>query len=172
MAKLAIVLLCALTGVAALPRGASAKADAFPFVIPWNDAARTAIDVSDLNPAPLDESRRITIRGDHFYDATGRRVRFVGTNFAAGACFPQKEDAAAVAARLHKYGFNCVRLHHMDSGWADPNMFSISGGSYGKRTDQLDPESLDRLDYLIYQFKLHGIYVDINLHVGRGFNEA
>ncbi len=172
MARLVIVLLCVLTGMAALPRGASADADPFPFVIPWDDAARTAVDVSALNPAPLDETRRITIRGDHFYDATGRRVRFVGTNFGAGACFPTKEDAAAVAARLHKYGFNCVRLHHMDSPWSDPNMFYVSGGSYGKKTDQLDPESLDRLDYLIYQFKLHGIYVDINLHVGRGFNEA
>jgi hypothetical protein len=60
----------------------------------------------------------------------------------------------------------------MDSPWSDPNIFYVSGGSYGKKTDRLDPESLDRLDYLIYQLKLHGIYVDINLHVGRGFNEA
>ncbi len=46
MAKLAIVLLCVLTGVAALPRGASAEVEAFPFAIPWDDAAGTAIDAS------------------------------------------------------------------------------------------------------------------------------
>lgn len=85
MAKLVIVLLCVLTGVAALPRGASAKADAFPFVIPWDDAARTAIDVSALNPAPLDQSRRITIRGDHFYGGTGCRVNPMYTDAASGS---------------------------------------------------------------------------------------
>jgi len=170
MIRFAVAFLCAAMGIAAL--SCAASAGAFPFVIPSNDSAKTAIDVSDLNPAPLDESRRVSVRGDHFYDATGRRVRFVGTNFAAGACFPSKQDAAEVAARLHKYGFNCVRLHHMDSPWSEPNMFYVTGGSYGRKTDQLDPESLDRFDYLIYQFKQHGIYVDINLHVGRGFNAA
>jgi len=144
----------------------------FPFVMPWDDATRTAVNVSALNPAPLDAKRAIVIKDGHFFDRTGRRVRFVGTDFAAGACFPRKEDAARIAARMRKLGLNCVRLHHMDSAWADPNLFYFSGGSYGKKTDRLDPRSLDRLDYLIYQFKLHGIYVDVNLHVGRGFNQA
>jgi len=151
---------------------ASGSPERFPFVLPWDDASKTAADVSALNPAPLDESRRVVIKEGHFLDGTGRRVRFVGTNFAAGACFPRKEDAPRIAARMHKFGFNCVRLHHMDATWAEPNMFYFSGGSYGKKTDRLDPQSLDRLDYLIYQFKLHGIYVDMNLHVSRGFNQA
>ena len=155
-----------------LAQAAGNAAERFPFVIPWNDTAQTITNVSALNPAPLDESRRVVIKDGHFLDKTGRRVRFVGTNFAAGGCFPRKEDAPVIAARLRKLGFNCVRLHHMDATWAEPNMFCFSGGSYGKRTDRLDPQSLDRLDYLIYQFKRHGIYVDMNLHVSRGFNQA
>jgi hypothetical protein len=155
--------------VAAYAAGEEAR---FPFVIPWNDATPAVVNVGSLNPAPLDASRQVTVKDGHFYDATGRRVRFVGTNITAGGAFPTKEDAEQVAAHLHKLGFNCVRLHHMDAAWADPNIFYISGGSYGKPTERLDPQSLDRLDYLIYQLKQNGIYVDINLHVSRQFIDA
>ncbi len=152
--------------------GAARAAEPFPFVIPWDDGSPTVVDVSALNPAPLDDSRRITIRDGRFYDQTGRRVRFLGVNFCAGGCFPTKENAQIVARRLRKYGVNAVRLHHMDASWASPNIFYIEGHSYGKPTDRLDPESLDRLDYFIYQLKRNGIYVDINLHVSREFIEA
>jgi hypothetical protein len=172
MMRLAMIAVETLLLAAALAHAAIGAPTRFPFVMPWNDASKTVVDVSALNPAPIDESRRVVIKDGHFFDRTGRRVRFVGMDLAAGACFPDREDAPQIAARMHKLGINCVRLHHMDSGWAEPNMFAISGGSYGKRTDRLDPQSLDRLDYLIYQFKLHGIYVDMNLHVGRGFNQA
>jgi hypothetical protein len=172
MTKSVVIAAGALLLAATLAQAALGASKQFPFVMPWNDASKTVVEVSALNPAPIDESRRVVIKDGHFFDGTGRRVRFVGTNLAAGACFPAKEEAPQIAARMHKLGFNCVRLHHMDATWAEPNMFFISGGSYGKKTDRLDPQSLDRLDYLIYQFKLHGIYVDMNLHVSRGFNQA
>jgi hypothetical protein len=148
---------------------AHGAAERFRFAIPWDDASQTAVSAASLNPAPLTEKHRVVIENGHFYDQTGRRVRFVGTNLAAGACFPRKEDAPKVAARMHKFAFNIVRLHHMDAAWADPNIFYLTGGSYGRKTEHLDPQSLDRLDYLIYQLKQHGIYVDINLHVSRTF---
>ncbi len=135
----------------------------FPFVIPWDDASRNAVDVSALNPAPLDDSRRIAVKGAHFVDRTGRRVRFLGTNFTFGASFPNKPDAEKVAARMHKYGFNIVRLHHMDMLKAPSGIFDPSDPGMRK----LDADQLDRLDYLLYQFKQHGIYVDLNLHVSR-----
>ena len=167
MLRMALVL-----GVLVLLASGAVGAETFPFAIPWQSTGASIVDVSSLNPAPLTGQSRIVARQGHFYDATGQRVRFVGTDLAAGACFPPKEQAEAIAARLHRFGFNCVRLHHMDAPWATPNMFSITGETYAKRTDSLDPQSLDRLDYLIYQFKLHGIYVDMNLHVARGFNAA
>jgi hypothetical protein len=147
------------------------EAARFPFVMPWNDAAKTVTDVSFLNPAPLTEKQRIVIKNGHFFDQTGRRVRILGTNFSSGANFPNKEDAAKVAARLRKLGFNCVRLHHMDATWANPNIF----GRNNAHAEQVAAESLDRLDYLVYQLKKNGIYVDLNLHVswapnaGQGF---
>lgn len=145
----------------------------FPFVMPWDDASANVTDVSSLNPAPLEEEHRITVKDGRFYDGTGRRVRFVGTNFTSGGCFPSNEDAEKVAKRLRKFGINCVRLHHMDAEWAQPNLFYVEGGTYGDRTtEKLSEESLDRLDYLVHQLKLNGIYVDINLHVSREFKES
>jgi hypothetical protein len=164
LASLALTAFAA-TGTTAV----AAKPASFPFVIPWNDSSKTILDVSNPNPAPINEARRLTIKDGHYYDTTGRRVKFLGTNITAGGCFPTKKEAPIIAARLRKFGFNCIRLHHMDSEWATPNLFYLSGGSYGRKTDKLSPESLDRLDYFIYQLKQNGIYVDINLHVGRAF---
>ncbi len=134
----------------------------FPFVIPWDDAATTLTDVSRLNPAPLDETRRVVVKDGHFYDKTGRRVRFLGTNFTFTANFPNKTDAEKVAARMRKYGFNMVRLHHMDFFKAPNGIFANVPG-----WQTLDKDQMDRLDYLLYQFRRHGIYVDLNLHVSR-----
>jgi len=47
---------------------------------------------------------------------------------------------------------------------------SIWGKSPNKLT--IDPEQLARLDYLIYQLKQHGIYVNLNLHVSRTLGPA
>ncbi len=140
----------------------------FPFVIPWDDAAVNATDVSFLNPAPLEERHRITARDGHFYDATGKRVRFFGVNFTYSANFMNKEDAPIVAARLHKFGVNMVRLHHMD-------MLPSPNGIWPAKADNtltLDAEQVDRLDYLVYQLKQHGIYIDLNLFVSRPWKDA
>lgn len=153
---------------AARAQDAAAPTPMFPFVMPWDDASPTITDVSSFNPAPLEEKRRIVARDGHFYDQTGRRVRFLGTNLTFGANFPDKADAEKVAARMRKYGFNMVRLHHMDSrkapgGIWDPNFAD---------TQHIDAAQLDRLEYLVGQFKKNGIYVDLNLHVSRSFKEA
>ena len=90
-------------------------------------------------------------------------IRFWATNFCFEACFPDHEQAERVAARLARLGINCVRMHHMDSR-------SIWGDSPNKLT--IDPKKLERLDYLVHQLKLQGIYSNINLHVSRWFGEA
>ncbi len=99
-------------------------------------------------------------------------MKFLGVNVCAGACFPPKDKAETIAARMRKLGINCVRLHHMDAPCGRPNIFHIEGESYGKATNRLSPESMDRLDYFVYQLKKHGIYVDVNLHVTRQFSKV
>lgn len=89
-------------------------------------------------------------------------IRFWATNLCFEACFPTREEAQRLAARLASLGINCVRLHHMDSRhiW----------GKSGNLTT-IDPEMLDRLDWLIYQLQEHGIYTNINLHVSRWLDD-
>lgn len=160
----------------------------FTFTLPWDDAASTVIDASDLlldapgdDPAALVDARGFVTTADngHFiFSNTGQRVRFWGTNLAFSANFPPSPDyppdpgefgdvqaAEKLAGRLAKLGFNAVRFHHMDNGsrphglWLNP----------WDNTQDIDPVQLGRLDYLIYQLKRHGIYVDLNLHVSRNF---
>lgn len=89
-------------------------------------------------------------------------IRFWATNLCFEACFPSREEAQRLAARLASLGVNCVRLHHMDS--------SHVWGKSGNLTT-IDPEMLDRLDWLIYQLQEHGIYTNINLHVSRWLDD-
>lgn len=138
----------------------------FPFVIPWDDASASITDVSALNPTPAGVNGSITARNGHFFDNKGNRIRFLGVNMTFSACFPDKMDAEKVAAHLHKCGVNLIRFHHMDNGFAPNGIFDP------KFTDHqhLDVDQLDRLDYFIYQLKLHGIYSNLNLHVSRKFD--
>ncbi|MDH4333602.1 MAG: hypothetical protein OEV89_13660, partial [Desulfobulbaceae bacterium] len=68
--------------------------------------------------------------------------------------------------RLSALGFNLVRLHHHDSIWVKPNIF---GDPKSPDTRQLSAESLDRLDWWVKCLKDEGIYVWLDLHVGRNF---
>ena len=156
-------LLAALITSMSLP----ARAQTFPFEMPWDDSAPSATNVADLNPAPLTEKQRIAIKNGHFADASGRRVRFLGTNIVASAAFTRPEDAAAVAARLHKFGFNIVRLHHMDASWANPSIFGADHDA-GKGPNQtVDADSLELLDNFVAALKKQGVYTNLNLHVAR-----
>jgi hypothetical protein len=145
--------------------GSRAGAATFPFVIPWDDASPTLVDVSSLNDGPAGSHGFIQVKGGHFVEAdTGKRIRFVGVDMAARDAFPSHADAEKVAARLAKYGVNLVRLHHMDNGWNQPS--SLVNLGLPDRQHLYAP-NLDRLDYLIFQLKQHGIYCNINLHVSR-----
>jgi len=133
----------------------------FPFVISY-DAPDNAANVSDWLERPAGKSGFVRTAGGHLATDAGP-IRFLATNLCFDACFPAHEQAERVAARLARFGINCVRLHHMDSR-------SIWGDSPDKLT--MDPKQIERLDYLIYQLKQHGIYTNINLHVSRWFGPA
>ena len=97
-------------------------------------------------------------------------MRLNATNLTAAANFPTHEQAERVAERIANFGINCVRLHYMDWPYGpegfplakEPSIFAKDGSERN-----LDPEMLDRLEYLIAQFKQRGIYVDVNLYVAR-----
>jgi len=103
----------------------------------------------------------IVARDGHLYEG-GKRFRIFGVNTAFGANFPMHADAEKIAARMAKFGINCVRFHHMDNEAAPSGIWSAD-----MRT--LDPGQLDKLDYFIAQLKKNGIYADLNLHVSREY---
>jgi len=156
MKRLLAFLLCFSALLPRLP-----AADLFPFVLPWDDAAASATDVSAWLEKPAGRSGFIAAKNGHLF-AGDTRQRFIGVNVAFGANFPTHADAEKIAARMAKFGINCVRFHHMDMQSAPAGIFAGDG-----RT--LDPERLDRLDYFISQLKERGIYADLNLHVSRTY---
>ena len=147
---------------------AAAQAQLVPFVLPWNDASPSVTDLSAMNP-PIGPSSRVTVNADGHFVANGERVRFLGVNFAGDSPFMPTNKADAVAARLAKFGVNCVRFHHLDAPWA------TGGGllSYTSTSSRaVNPAQLERVQYLVSRLKAHGVYADINLLVGREYRSG
>jgi hypothetical protein len=134
----------------------------FTFVIPDSDTTQTVVDMSFLNEAVAGGAGFVKAENGHFVDGKGDRIRFFGTNLTFSSCFPDKETAVNIAGRLRKLGMNVVRFHHMDNQPAP-------GGIWDKERKELDPGQLDKLDWLVYQLKIHGIYSNINTHVSRNY---
>jgi hypothetical protein len=136
-------------------------ADLFPFVLPWDDASKSVTNVSAWLDKPAGGSGFVEARDGHLFEGK-KRIRFFGVNVAFGGNFPKHEDAEKVAARMAKFGINCVRFHHMDTGFAPAGLLE-------KDKKTFNAEALDRLDYFIAELKKNGIYANLNLHVGREY---
>jgi len=138
-----------------------------PFYLPWESPEGAFADGRIVLDPPAGKHGPIEVRNGHLAFADIGRVRFWGVNLSGEGCFPPKEVAEKIADRLAKYGFGLVRLHGLDASWGK----TIFDRSY-KDTRHFDPEQLDRLDYLVAQLERRGIYINMNLHVGRRFTEA
>ncbi|MBC8329869.1 MAG: hypothetical protein H8E31_14105 [Planctomycetes bacterium] len=103
----------------------------------------------------------LKVKGEDFVFADGTPFRIWGTNLARGAPAPTKEEAPKIAAQLARLGYNAVRLHLIDSvQLLFNNQTTVT---------RLNPEMLDRMDFLIAELKKRGIYFDINLYVWRRY---
>jgi hypothetical protein len=143
------------------------RAQDIPWVLPWNDASPGATDFSNLN-SPTGHERVAVDAAGHFA-VDGKRIRFLGVNFAGDSPFTPTNNADAVAARLAKFGINSVRFHHMDAPWA------VGGGmlAYTATTStNINAANLERVHFLISRLKAHGVFADINLLVGREYRSA
>lgn len=139
-----------------------------PFVLPWNDTAAGPTDLSGWDASPAGKFGPVRAGADGHLYVGKDRIRFFGTNLCYGGVCPDKPISDAVAGRLAKFGFNCVRLHHMDSIPSPEGLIDPDAAGSGA----LDPAALDRFDYLAAQLEKHGIYLDINLLVARRFRPA
>ncbi len=139
-----------------------------PFALPYDDGAANAASVAFLSPAPAGRDGFIAASGEHFVDGAGERIRFLGVNCSFSGNLPDKTQSAGIAARLAKFGVNCVRHHHMDSNRSPNGLISSACADL----QHLDPVMLDRFDYFTDQLRRHGVYSNINLHVGRQLGAA
>ena len=125
---------------------------------------KSFIDLSHLNHKPAGKYGMVKTVGDHFEFSNGTPIRFWGANIQAYTLFMQdRKLIKAHAKRLAALGFNLVRLHHMDSQvWVNPCLIKM-----GPTSQELNPEALDTYFYWIKCLKDEGIYIWIDLHVGR-----
>ena len=111
----------------------------------------------------------VTVGTDGQFIADGQPIRFWGMNMAYAACFPDKNEAPMIAARLRKMGVNLVRFTLMDSPWTDEDGTIF----FGQTTTQvLNFFNLDRLHFFIAQLKNEGIYVNLILQDTRTYREG
>jgi hypothetical protein len=130
------------------------------------------VDLGFLNASEKPAGKRgfLSARGNELVFEDGTVARFWGTNLTAYALFgTSKDNVKRQAHRLSELGFNLVRIHHHDSDWVDPNIFGAQGAS---NTRTLDPAMLEKLDWWIKCLKDEGIYVWLDLHVGRRVKAA
>lgn len=139
----------------------------FPFLVSY-EGADNATGMAHLLDPPAGKHGFVRVEKGHFATDAGP-IRFHATNLTGPANFPSHEAADKLAERLARLGINCVRHHFMDTWYINfmpqPTQGILADSSKTQR--DLDPNQLDKLDYLISAFKKRGIYSDLNLHVGR-----
>ncbi len=133
------------------------------------DYTASPVDLSFLNHTPAGSHGFVQAVGDHLEFEDGTPVRFWGGNLAAQALFVDDSQIDAQARRMASLGFNLMRIHHHDSTrWVNPSVIDKSQSD----SRSLDVTGMDRLDYWIYALKENGIYVWLDLHTGRQFQEG
>lgn len=128
-----------------------------PTTVSWETLPGSALDLSALNPGPVDG--RLVVRGSHFYHEghPDAPVRLLGANLCFAANYPDKPLAERMARAMRALGYNAVRIHHFDGMLVKP----------GGDGTELDPAQMDRLDYLIACCKAEGLWLTTDVYVSR-----
>lgn len=123
--------------------------------------AGSALDFTRLGliDAPAGRHGWVVAKGPHFEfeRKPGVPQRFYGVNLCFTANFLEPTDAARLAERLARIGYNALRLHHHDGGL-------VEGSADGTT---LNPQNLARLDALMAACISNGVYVTTDLFVSR-----
>ncbi len=174
IAIFALIFLCIPSSIA---KSSDDSSEWYPFYFPEKLDLGSPLNIGKLVlDAPAGKHGFVKVKDGHFYFEDGTRAKFWGTNLCFSACFPDKKQAEMLAKRIAYFGFNAVRLHHMDWGFEPMGIFEDICPAHKnpqmKKTGVLSKAQMDKLDYLIYQLKICGIYIDMNLLVSRHFTEA
>jgi hypothetical protein len=130
------------------------------------DFNSSPVDLSFLNASEKPAGKHGFLKAvqDRLEFEDGTPVRFWGTNVTAASLFATGTyNVKRQARRLSELGFNLVRIVHHDSAWVTPNIFGLNVSD----TQTLNAAMLEKLDWWIKCLKDEGIYVWLDLHVGR-----
>lgn len=128
------------------------------------------IDLSFLNAKDVPAGRHgfVKAKADQLVFEDGTPIKFWGANIMAYALFGTPDNEIKThAKRMAQLGFNLMRIHHHDSSWVNPNIFK----NQSDNTQELSETAFKKLDWWIKCLKDEGIYVWLDLHVGRAFTE-
>lgn len=122
-------------------------------------------DFSDLVPlAPADRGF-LQSRDGHFYWQDGTRARFWGINVANHSAMVPDEQIVAMVKNFRQAGFNLIRLHHFDERNGIIDMTRNDSRHFVE-------ERLRKIDFWIYQARLNGMSVYIDLLAYRQFKDG
>jgi hypothetical protein len=142
----------------------------FNFYLPPRDTGSTRF-IPQFPRTPLTDHDFVSINGEGHFSVRGKSTRFFGANVIGYTALPGKSKVWYIAGRMRKMGINLVRFHGMDSQWGTPSDGSLFY-PWPASTRQLNPITLDKLDYFLAELKNNGVYADINLHVSRMFTPS
>ena len=121
----------------------------------------SAIDFSQLPFRDVPAGKHGWLKNDHghfvFEKLPGKPQRFYGVNLCIDAPFLSHEGTDKLITRLCRAGYNSIRIHNCEAGFVKGSADRMS----------LNPEMMDRFDYLFAQAKKNGIYVTTDLYVSR-----
>lgn len=125
------------------------------------------VDWSELLHKPAGKYGFAQKKEGKLYFEKGPEAKFYGTVLIAGDIFKPKVEVDSLVERLSRMGCNTLRLHLMDTEWAEPSIFAEQGS-----TRTLGETPLKRMDYLIYACKQKGIYTFLDFCAAREFYVA
>jgi hypothetical protein len=139
-----------------------------PFTLDHRGGAASVMDLSFMLDAPAGKHGFARIDGGHLVAGDGKRLRLWGVNITdwsrGSTMLPSKEDAPMWAATLARFGVNCARLHFLDLA-APRGLIDDTRDD----TRSFNADQLDRLDFWIAELKKRGVYINLNLNVGRSY---
>lgn len=133
----------------------------FNFNLPWNDSSSQKF-LPNFKVVQFKDNTFISVNSEGHFSYDGQRIRFWGINSVADGACPDKTMAGSIAGRMRKMGINLSRFHHIDSTWPTYSLFAGQN-----TTRQLNAANLDRLEYFISKLEENGIFINMNLNVGR-----
>jgi len=145
------------------PWTAAAGAGFVPLAYREDIVKGSALDFTGIVPRHVCGAYgRLRAKGGHFeFDGLpGVRQKFFGMNLHSYACYHTMEEARRLTDLFVRCGYNAVRFHNYEN-----EFMGLTKGSPDEATPV--PERFEGLDNLVAACRERGLYVTIDLHIGR-----